>query len=326
MMENQKEILFSEAAEAWIEGKKAKIKRSTYYQYLNLIQNHIDKELGRIPLSTITNQLICSFFNELNDKRDIPLSTSTVKSIIYITKAVINYSVRMGMMKDIKIYFESPGKSVKREIVLSHQEEVLLSRYLMDNRTPENVGIILAMYTGIRLGELCALQWSHINLRETYIYIEKTVSRILDIGDTRKTRLVLEPPKSVTSIRCIPLPDFLVNVLKQMENQYCPENFLLSGKSCKIPDPRTMQNKFKYCEAMAGIHEYNFHTLRHTFATRCVELGFDVKSLSEILGHASVDITLNRYVHSSMDMKKRQMMLLQQGWREKAGNPAGRFS
>lgn len=313
-MENQKEMLFRKATEAWLEGKKAKIKRSTYYQYLSVIQNHIDQELGKVPLNEIDNHLVCDFFNGLSCGKNEPLSPSTVKSIVYITKAVLNYSVHMGLMKDFKIYFESPGKSRKREAVLSHQEELLLSRYLLKNQTPENMGIILAMYTGIRLGELCALKWSHINLREKYIYIDKTVSRLPDSGDTRKTKLVLELPKSATSTRCIPLPDFLVKMLEQMEEQYCPEDFLLSGNKQKIPDPRTMQNRFKCCEAMAEIHEYNFHILRHTFATRCVELGFDVKSLSEILGHASVNITLNRYVHSSMDMKKKQMLLLQQGW------------
>lgn len=313
-MENEQDLLFKDITEEWLSGKRAKIKKSTYYQYVNLIQNHIEKTLGELPVNAITNQIICDFFNKLTCDSELSLSTSTVKSIIYITKAVIRYAVKMNFMEEIRVYFESPGKSNKRDLVLTHQEEKNLTKYLLENRTLENVGILLAMYTGIRLGELCALQWGNISLSDAYIYIEKTVSRLPDNGDTQKTRLMLESPKSFTSIRYIPLPDFLVNVLSQFAEENAPEDFLLTGNAKKIPDPRTMQNKFKTCEMMAGITIYNFHTLRHTFATRCVELGFDVKSLSEILGHASVNITLNRYVHSSLDMKRKQMLLIQQGW------------
>lgn len=313
-MKSKKVVLFKDVTREWLAGKKARVKRSTYYQYTNLIQNHIDKTLGELPLDLICNRDICHFFNSLTDVQGNNLSTSTVKSIIYITKAVINYAIRSDLMEDPKIYFESPGKCHKREVVFSRLEEKELTNYLLHNRTTENIGILMALYTGIRLGELCALQWKNINLTECYVYIEKTVSRLPDEGIAKKTKLVLETPKSFTSIRYIPLPNFLVEILKQQGRLCGPEDFLVTGTHGKIPEPRTMQNKFRSIERKASIPSYNFHVLRHTFATRCVELGFDIKSLSEILGHASVNITLNRYVHSSMDMKKTQMLLLQQEW------------
>ena len=161
---------------------------------------------------------------------------------------------------------------------------------------------------------MCALQWNDVNLEESCVYIRKTVSRLPCLDGTKKTALVIESPKSITSVRCIPLPALLNHFLTSDADGHDAEEFIISGSKTKIPDPRTMQNKFRQNEKHVGIPSYNFHILRHTFATRCVELGFDIKSLSEILGHASVNITLNRYVHSSMDMKKNQMLLLQQKW------------
>lgn len=314
-METENEIYFKDVTQMWLAGKQAKLKRSTFYQYENVIHNHLDKTIGKVKLYEINNKIICNFFAGLIGQNSGILSNSTIKSVIYITKAVINYAVRSGMMEDPKIFFESPGKSQKREMVLSHQEEESLVNFLLNHRTLENTGILLAMFTGIRLGEMCALQWEDFDLEEKCMMIQKTVSRLPCDKGTRKTSLVIETPKSATSLRCIPIPEFLNEILKQKIMTHHLKEFLLSGSETKIPDPRTMQNKFRKCEELAEIAPYNFHILRHTFATRCVEMGFDIKSLSEVLGHASVNITLNRYVHSSMDMKKTQMLLLEQRWR-----------
>ena len=127
-------------------------------------------------------------------------------------------------------------------------------------------------------------------------------------GGEKKTKVVITTPKSECSIRTIPLPDSISQLLQK--NRKGDETFFLTGMREKYVEPRTMENRFKKVLMKAGIDEANFHALRHTFATRCIELGFDIKSLSEILGHASVNITLNRYVHPSIELKQKNMNML----------------
>lgn len=122
-----------------------------------------------------------------------------------------------------------------------------------------------------------------------------------NIDAEAKTKVIITEPKSQCSIREIPLPQFIINIARQFQNN--PQAYILSGEETKYVEPRTMQNRFKSLIVQSGIDDANFHALRHTFATRCIEVGFELKSLSEILGHANVNITLNRYVHSSFDLK-----------------------
>ena len=190
--------------------------------------------------------------------------------------------------------------------ILSIREQRKLSKYLYEDLSLCNLGILICMYTGLRIGEICALKWQDINLYDKYIYVNKTMGRIQVLGDSKtKTKIVVSPPKSISSIRKIPIPNEILNILTTYKNN--PEAFLLTASDNKYIEPRNMENHFKAVIKKCGIENVTFHTLRHTFATRCVELGFDIKSLSEILGHASVNITLNRYVHPSMKMKEENM-------------------
>jgi integrase len=171
------------------------------------------------------------------------------------------------------------------------------------------LGVLLSLYTGIRIGELCALRWENIDLTEKTMRINSTMQRIPDFtGGAAKTQVTITSPKSKCSVRTIPLPDFLAALLASFAAQ--PKAFLLTGEKLRFVEPRTVQNRFKAYIKACGIESANFHCLRHTFATRCVELGFDVKTLSEILGHSSVNITLGRYVHSSLDLKRTNMAKL----------------
>ncbi len=201
--------------------------------------------------------------------------------------------------------------SLKREAadirVFSMEEQEQLVYYLRENMDLSALGILLCLFTGIRLGELCALKWEDINLVERKISVSKTMQRIrINTDKGRKTEVRILEPKSSNSARVIPLPDPIAGLLEQY---HVPEAYLLTGNKYHFVEPRTMQNRFKRKVAACGIQDANFHATRHTFATRCVELGFDVKSLSEILGHGSVTITMNRYVHPSMELKRENMNL-----------------
>ena len=164
------------------------------------------------------------------------------------------------------------------------------------------------MFTGLRIGEICALRWEDVSFSEQTIYVHNTLQRIQDrTGEDKKTKIVITTPKSSCSIRIIPLPDTLVDVL--LSHKEVSIGYVMTNSESYI-EPRTMQNHFKSALKKSGIESANFHAIRHTFATRCIELGFDVKSLSEILGHATVNITMNRYVHPTLEMKKENMQRL----------------
>ena len=142
-----------------------------------------------------------------------------------------------------------------------------------------------------------------MSISNSMLKIRKTMQRIKDtnIGAAKKTKIVITEPKSECSIRDIPLPSFMNEIARQFEG--VPKAFVLTGDRNKFVEPRTMQNRFKVYVKESGIKDANYHALRHTFATRCIEVGFEIKSLSEVLGHSNVNITLNRYVHSSFELK-----------------------
>lgn len=160
---------------------------------------------------------------------------------------------------------------------------------------------------GVHLGELCALKWENIDLEKKILTVRNTAQRIKNIGGTTATKLVVTSPKSSSSVREIPLPEFIIPLLsKAKANSGC---YLLSGTR-NIVEPRVMQYRFKRVLSDLSLPDVSFHSLRHGFATNCIAIGVDVKTLSEILGHSSVEITLNRYVHSSMERKAEYMKTL----------------
>ena len=158
------------------------------------------------------------------------------------------------------------------------------------------------MYSGLRIGELCALTWEDVDFENGVVRVEKTLQRVPMRSENNKTSVVITSPKSKTSVREIPIPAFVMDILKR--SRHSDNCYILSGTNRPV-EPRTMQNRFKAVLKECGIRSANFHLLRHTYATVCIESGFDAKTVSELLGHSNVNITLNRYVHSSMEMKKK---------------------
>ena len=163
------------------------------------------------------------------------------------------------------------------------------------------------MFTGIRIGELCSLKWSDIDLEKNILTVSKTMQRIKKLDGNTATKILIDSPKSKSSVRKIPLPEFIADILKKLRGN--SDDYVLTGKKL-YAEPRTMQYRFSAILKKLSLPKVNFHALRHAFATNCIALGFDVKTLSEILGHSSVEITLNRYVHSSMDRKRACMEVL----------------
>lgn len=295
----------------WLKTKRLSVKESTYIRYQNIIKNHINPELGKYPINKISTSLIERFVSDKLTGGRIDgkggLSAKTMSDILVIIKESFKYAQGSGVFTICCFDRISFKKSSHEMRVLSVSEQKRLNSVLLDDIDNYKLGVFICLYTGIRIGELCALQWKNISFNEKTLKVEHTMQRLQceDPNALHKTRIIVTEPKSNAALRTIPLPDFVFETIKPFVGS--PNTYVLSGECKSVIEPRTMQNRFKEYLDEGQIEDANFHSLRHTFATRCVEAGFDVKTLSEILGHSSVKITLDRYVHSSMQLKRNNM-------------------
>lgn len=292
----------------WLSEMAVTLKQSSVNKYEDLLRCYILPEFGESELSEITNQRLITFINSMlsgGGAGGQGLAPSTVSEILSTMNSIRIYAMRQDYAVAFSTECVSLKKNQKDIRVFSLEEEEQLICYLQENLDFPALGIMLCLFTGIRLGELCAMKWDDISIAEKKMSVSKTMQRLrCNTTSGHKTEVRILEPKSVASVRTIPLPDAIMGLL---ETAYIPGAFLLTGKSSRFLEPRTMQNRFKKITAACGIEDANFHATRHTFATRCIELGFDVKSLSVILGHANVTITMNRYVHPSMALKRENM-------------------
>lgn len=303
---------FAALANEWLLLRTPQLKVSSIAKYRNLLNLYLLPAFGDKHISNISRSDIIKWSRELlttGGAKAAGLAPKTVNSILSLMRNILKYATREKSIPtaDTKdIYVKQSQKPMR---ILSRTEQQRLSRYLRKNLTPCNMGILLCLYTGLRIGEICALTWADIFIEEQFLYIHQTMQRIQVKGSPgKKTSVVISPPKSDCSIRRIPVPDEISQLLRTLQKQ--DSAYLLTGMAHSYMEPRNMEHRFKAVARKCDIRDVNFHALRHTFATRCVELGFDVKSLSEILGHASVNITMNRYVHPSMELKRKNMNLL----------------
>lgn len=306
---NQKQgALFCDAASEWIESIKPKVKESTFVKYENLL-HYIMPVFGSADLCSITHVQIEGFCNHLLEsggKKGNGLSPKTVSDTLSLIRNIMRYASRSKQLSLPDFGSFSFKKNQKQIRVLTRSEQETLCRYLYRNLDAKNIGILFCLYTGLRVGEICALKWKDISFEDKTVHVHQTMQRLqTDRHEQKRTTVIISTPKSNCSIRTIPLPDDLMEVLSRARGE--KSGFVLTGKENQYVEPRVMQNHLKRILKKNAIEPAGYHTLRHTFATRCIEAGFDVKSLSEILGHASVNITMNKYVHPSMELKRENM-------------------
>ena len=300
--EPKTECLFEVATQAWLQQIEEKVRESTYSKYRRLCASYICPFLGKITLDALTEEKMDKFTEYLlksGGASENTLSPKTVLDILTVTKQILK-------SRKIDVNIKLPKQKKPSIRVLTRNDQLKLEEHLVGSEDPIRLGILFDLYTGLRLGELCALKWSDIDFQNASVHVRCSVSRIQDPNPAAKkrTKLILERPKTESSERDIPLPRFLLNYLLQHRGRDAA--YLLTGTE-KLIEPRCFSFKYKRILKSCNLEKYNFHALRHTFATRCVENGFDIKALSEILGHSDIKTTLSRYVHPSMEMKRREM-------------------
>lgn len=286
----------------WLETVLLYCKQSTYVKYHNIVHKHIIKELGNLIISEIETNTLSIYCQQkqFNDK----LSAKSVKDILSVIKQIFKYASNSGAVISCDISNVSVKSNHEETSIITNFQLRKLIDFLTTHINHVNVGILLSLYTGIRIGEVCALKYDDLNIESRILRIDKTMQRIQNFnGNSNKTDIIISSPKSSCSLREIPIPQSVVDII--IENKlYSKSSYILTGEKDRYIEPRTLQNKFNKIASSCGIDNVTFHMLRHTFASNCIEAGVDAKSLSEILGHSNVNITLNRYVHSSMKIKK----------------------
>ena len=298
---------FSVYCDEWLEVNRNRITESSYVKYSAVIEKHLKPSLGGIRTEAISTEVISRFTDLLIYSKG--LSSKTARDVLTILGSILKYAKKRAAarMPDVEIIFPKCQKKEMR--VLSRSEQERFVEYLITDMDEYKFGILLALITGLRIGELCALRWENISFEERCIRIKSTMQRLKDF-DTYNTKVIISNPKSESSVRVIPLTDYAVSLCRR----FCSADsraFVLTGDSERFCEPRKMQYHFTKIVEQLGFFGVHFHSLRHTFATRCVEVGFEIKSLSEILGHASPKITLERYVHSSIELKRDNMQKLE---------------
>lgn len=328
---------FGQIAEGWMTSQSVYWKPGTLSAYRQMLHKYILPCLGNVPVSQITNRTMCDFMDSVNRQNKGRLSRNYMFQICSMVRRIMIHADRQS---DNRIVVpNNPVNKVQPYHIMLPSESVLsqLQDYLYANREDNTcLGIMLALHTGIRIGELSALQWKDIDLEEGNLYVRQAILRVRDsanrtgdgmengrensmgnhpgncVKDSREqkrtegvTKIVIQEPKSADSARIIPLPPGLLPALReQRKEDAC---YVISGSRKPWAEPRTIQYRFQSILKKCGLESFNFHLLRHSFATRCVSMGLDVKSLSEILGHSSIQLTLNLYVHSTIQQKRKLM-------------------
>ncbi len=286
-------LTLGELISEWLFLNQGRLKPSTYQKYRSAFEKHIKEPLGSLPVIHLTPMALKQF---ADGKQKEGLSESTINSILTFIRTCLKYGGKQYGTPVTEVFYLKPPRKEMR--VLSPEEQNRLVRYLLSETDIYKLGVLLALFTGVRIGELCALTWGDIV--DGRLKISKTMQR-LSKGKGLGSEVIISEPKTATSNRMVPIPSFLIPQIEAARR--ANSHHFLSTKEKTIIEPRIMQLRFQRYIQEADIPKATFHSLRHTFATRCTEAGCEIKSLSELLGHSSVTVTLNRYVHSSFSMK-----------------------
>lgn len=293
--------IIREIAAAWKEYKRPYVKQSTMAAYVLILENHILPTFGED--NSLPEQSVQAF---VLHKIESGLSTKSVKDILIVLKMVMKFGVKKEWMTyyewDIKYPPSSENKVLDVLSVTNHRK---ILNHIQSHFTFMGLGIYISLSTGLRIGEICALKWSDINVTDGILTVNRTIERIYIIeGEKKHTELVINTPKTKNSCREIPMNKELLGMLKPLKKVVNDDYYILTNDE-RPTEPRTYRNYYKRLMEKLDIPKLKYHGLRHSFATRCIEVGCDYKTVSVLLGHSNISTTLNLYVHPNMEQKKR---------------------
>lgn len=303
-------VLFKDVLSLWVESNCICRKRSTNQKYNFLIEKHILPTFGEFFVDQLNAPMINRFLMEKLEKGRLDhkggLSPSYVRTLSIIISATLDFAAKEGICAPLRSAINKPT-IIKRELpILSFDAQRIIEQKATQQTDSTKLAVLLSLYAGLRIGEICALSWNDVDLSERILHVRHTVSRESIEGDAgNKTRMFIDTPKTVSSARTIPISSSLYQVLEPAKR--CARSAFVISSTGSFVNPRTLEHRFHKFLDCCGVKSINFHALRHTFATRCIEVGVDIKSLSEMLGHSSVTITLETYVHSSIQLKRSQI-------------------
>ena len=269
--------------------------------YVLILENHVLPYFG--DGDSLHEQAVQTFVLQ---KLENGLSVKTVKDILIVLKMVMKFGVKNEWMNYYEWDIKYPTTSTNKELeVLSVANHRKILNYIQSHFTFTGLGIYISLSTGLRIGEICALKWSDINVTDGTITVSRTIERIYIIeGENKHTELVINTPKTKNSCREIPMSKELLSMIKPLKKVVNDDFYVLTNDE-RPTEPRTYRNYYNGLMAKLDIPKLKYHGLRHSFATRCIEAGCDYKTVSVLLGHSNISTTLNLYVHPNMEQKKR---------------------
>lgn len=291
----------SQIADLWKEEKRQFVKKSTFAAYSLIVETHLQPAFGN--LTAVTEKDVQDFVLQ---KLNGGLSQKTIKDMLIVLRMILKFGAKKNYCVYAPVDVIFPTDRERQELeVLSIANQKKIMRFVEDNFTFRNLGIFICLSTGIRIGEICALTWDDIDTENGVIHIRKTIQRIyIRENGIKKTELLIDTPKTATSMRDIPMIKDLYEILKPLKKVVNNDYFVLTNEATPT-EPRTYRNYYKKLLDKLGIPPIKFHGLRHSFATRCIESKCDYKTVSVILGHSNISTTLNLYVHPNYEQKKK---------------------
>lgn len=296
----------NELMTVWLDRcERERVKPRTYSRYRGLIVQHILPELGDTQIDNLGRRQISEFLTahrtDGNLRRGGALSPTSANLILTVLNAAFTYACDMELLSanPCDRIRRAPTPPTRAE-AFTREEQRRLEEAIALSGDRRLFGIRLCLYTGLRIGELLGLEWRDVDMEKGILHIKKTVYR--EKNSEGEWQLFVDRPKTASSERIVPLPGYLAQDLR-IYRTGAQSDFLVENKKAERMPIRSYQYLFERLTETAGVRKLNFHALRHTFATRALECGMDIKTLSELMGHKNATITLNRYAHSMMDTK-----------------------